>query len=278
MSQDGWQLTAGGPESYERYQVPSVFEPLARIFLQRVALRPGQRLLDVACGTGVVARQAAPLLGPAGSIVGIDLNPRMLEVARAHAPIDGAPVEWRQGDAATLPCPDDDFDVVLCQQGVQFFPDRAAALREMRRVLRPGGLLGLCVWCAIEHSPCHLAIAEALGRHVSPDVARRFRAPFGFGDRDLLSEAIVAAGFRDVDIEVAVVTRRLLPPRESVPGLLASTPVGPEVAALTQGTRDAVVDDVATALSGYRDEQGLTVPQPTHIALATKDAAARRPR
>jgi ubiquinone/menaquinone biosynthesis C-methylase UbiE len=270
MTQERWQLTAGGPDNYERYQVPSVFEPLARMLIERIALRPGQRLLDVACGTGIVARHAAPILGPAGFIIGVDLNTGMLDVARAHTPADGAPVEWRQGDAASLPCPDASVDVVLCQQGLQFFPDKARALKEMQRVLTPGGLVGLCVWCAIDHSPCHLAIAAALRRHVGTDVAQRFQAPFGFGDRDVLHEALVDAGFRDVEIDVAILNRQLLPPEESVPGLLASTPVGPDVAALDEATRDAIVNDVAAALSEYRDERGLTVPQPTHIALAKR--------
>ncbi len=270
MTQERWQLTGSGPDSYERYQVPSVFEPLARMFIQRIALRPGQRVLDVACGTGVVARQAAPILGPTGLVVGIDLNSKMLDVAREHTPTDGAPVEWRQGDVSSLPFGDANFDIVLCQQGLQFFPDKAGALQEMHRVLKPGGLVGICVWCAIEHSPCHLAIAEALRRHVSPDVAQRFQAPFSFSAPDVLNQAMVEAGFRDVDIQVDILTRRLLPPKESIPGLLASTPVGPEIAALDEVTRVAIIDEVATALSEYRDEDGLTVPQPTQIALATK--------
>lgn len=263
------QLTGTGPDSYEQYQVPSVFEPLARMFLARMALRPGERVLDVACGTGIVARLAAPLLGPAGSIIGTDLNAGMLEVARRHQPSGGAHVEWRQGDAMALPFPDAGFDVVLCQQGLQFFPERAGALREMRRVLRPGGRVGLCVWRGIEHSPCHLAIAAALRRHLGPDLAARFEAPFDFGDGEALRDAMAAAGFRDIVIEVATVTRRLLPPAESIPGLLASTPIGPDVAALDGGTRDAIIAEAAEALTAYHDARGMTVPQPTHIALGT---------
>ena len=270
MTQEQWQLTGSGPDSYERYQVPSVFEPLARMFVQRIALRPGQRVLDVACGTGILARQIAPILGPAGSIVSVDLNSKMLDVARKHTPTGGAPVEWRQGDAASLPCPDADFDIVLCQQGLQFFPDKLGALREMYRVLKPGGILGICVWRAIEHSPCHLAISDALRRHVSAAIAQRFEAPFKFGDPEVLHQAMVSAGLRDIDIQVGTIMRRLLPPKESIPGLLASTPVGPDIAALEEATRDAIVDDVTIALSEYRNENGLTVPQPTYIALATK--------
>ncbi len=179
-------------------------------------------------------------------------------------------MEWRQGDAASLPSPDADFDVVLCQQGLQFFPDKVAALREMHRVLKPGGLVGICVWRAIEHSPCHLAIAEALRRHVGTEVATRFQAIFSFGDRGALNSAMVEAGFRDIDIQVDTVMRRLLPPSESIPGLLASTPVGPQIAALEEARRRTIVDEVAIALSQYSDTEGLTVPQQTHIALGRK--------
>ena len=270
MTEERWRLAGSGPESYERYQVPSVFAPLARMFLQRVRLQPGQHVLDVACGTGIIVRQAAPILGPTGHLVGVDLNVNMLDVAREHALTDGASVEWRQGDAASLPCSDSEFDVVICQQGLQFFPDKGGALREMYRVLKPGGLVAICVWRAIEHSPCHLAIARALGRHASEEVARRFQSPFSFGDRAVLDALMTEAGFRDVEIRVEVVMRRLRPPEESIPGLLASTPVGPEVAALDRHTRDAIVQDVAAALSGYRGEGGLTVPQPTYMASGVK--------
>ena len=270
MAHEAWQLTGSGADRYERYQVPSVFGPLARSFLERVALKPGQHVLDVACGTGILARMAAPQLGPTGLILGVDLNAGMLDVARDLAPRDGARVEWRQGDASTLPFADGSFDIVLCQQGLQFFPDKAGALREMRRVLKPGGRVGLCVWRSIDNSPCHAAVAQALGRHAGAEVATRFQAPFSFGDRDALHGAMHDAGFRDIDIQVATVMRRLLPPEESIPGLLASTPVGPDVAALDATRRAAIVAEAAASLSAYRDADGLTLPQPTHIAFGTR--------
>lgn len=270
MTQERWQLTGVGPESYERYQVPSVFEPLARKLLAHMALCPGQRVLDVACGTGIVARHAAMILGPHGSIVGVDLNDKMIDVAREHTPSTGAAIVWKQGDVENLPCPDADFDVVLCQQGLQYFPDKGAAVGEMRRVLRPGGSLGLCVWRAIDHSPCHLAIAASLRRHVSHRVAQRFQAIFSFGEPDALREVLVTGGFPDPELQSDVLMRRLLPPQESVPGLLASTPVGPDYAALPLQTRQIIIDEVATALSAYRSGDGLEVPQATYMVRATK--------
>ena len=174
-----WQLKEGGPDSYERYQVPSVFEPLAKLFLGHIALQPGEQVLDVACGTGVLARQAAPFLGADGFVAGVDLNPGMLEVAHRRLSAAGLEPVLRQGDAAALPFADASFDVVLCQQGLQFFPEPLSALREMHRVLRPDGRLGLCVWQSIEHSPCNRAMADALAcHHLGSEAARRIQAPF----------------------------------------------------------------------------------------------------
>jgi SAM-dependent methyltransferase len=268
--QERWQLSGGGPESYERYQVPSVFEPLARVFLDHVNIMPGHRLLDVACGTGVVARLAAPMVGASGKVAGIDLNAGMVEVAAQHAPTAGPTVEWRQGDAESLPFEDSAFDFVLCQQGLQFMPDKTRALQEMHRVLAPGGLLALCVWKSIEHSPCNMATAQSLKIHIGERAAKMLHAPFALGDADLLHDLIEGAGFCDIEMRTAEITRRMLPPEESIPGHLASTPVGPEIVALDEATRDTLVEEIGGALAAYRDAKGLAIPQGTHIALARK--------
>jgi ubiquinone/menaquinone biosynthesis C-methylase UbiE len=270
MTIERWQLSATGAASYERFQVPSVFQPLAGLFLRRMALKPGDRVLDVACGTGIVARLAAPLLGKGGSIVGVDLNADMLEVARNKAPVAGAHIEWRQADAACLPLPEAQFDAVLCQQGLQFLPDKRAALVEMHRVLKPKGALGVCVWCSIEHSPLHAALVEWVARHIGRDAADRFSAPFSFGDPALLRTAISAAGFSSVEIVTDTVTRRLLPAEKSVPGLLASTPIASAIAALDKVQLADLIGDVSSKLERFADGRELVVPQPTHVGIARK--------
>jgi ubiquinone/menaquinone biosynthesis C-methylase UbiE len=264
-----WLLADEGPESYERYQVPSIFAPLARLFLDKVSLQPGDRVLDVACGTGIVARLAAPQVGGTGRVVGVDLNPGMLAVARRHTPTE-AIVEWREGDALALPSDDSRFDVVLCQQGLQFFPDPIGALREMHRVLVPGGRLALCVWRSIEHSPCNRVTAAALSRYVGREAASRLHAPFSFGNPDRLRALITKAGFHDVEIQAAVMTRRMLPPEESIPGHLASTPLAHAVAALDETKRASLFEMISRALASYRDAEGLAIPQGTYIAMAYK--------
>jgi len=143
------QVARSAAEVYDAFFVPALFEEWPPRLARAAGLRPGQRVLDVACGTGVLARHAARVVGAGGEVVGLDLNPGMLEVARRRAP--GA--SWREGTAEALPFADARFDAVLSQFGLMFFADRAGALREMWRVLRPGGALAVAVWARLEDTP-----------------------------------------------------------------------------------------------------------------------------
>ena len=268
--QESWQLAGSGPAQYERYQVPSLFQPLAERLLATIPLRTGERVLDVACGTGIVARLAAQPIGRTGLVTGVDLNPGMLEVARAHTPTSGAAVDWREGDAGALPCDDESYDVVLCQQGLQFFPDQPRALREMHRVLRTGGRVALSVWRSLEHNPFNQAVAAGLARHVGAEAAASIRAPFAHGDAQALRTLIADAGFHGVEIQVQVLHRRMLPPDASIPGYLASTPMAQTVGALAAEVRTALLRDIGEALQRYRHPEGLVIPQETHLVLASK--------
>jgi ubiquinone/menaquinone biosynthesis C-methylase UbiE len=143
---------AGTPgEIYEQHMVPAIFARWAPDIVEAAGIRAGQSVLDLACGAGAVTRLVATRVGPEGRVVGLDINPGMLAVARVAA---SAPnVEWREGSALKMPLPDATFDAAVCQQGLQFFPDRSAALSEVRRVLKPGGRLALSCWRSIEHTP-----------------------------------------------------------------------------------------------------------------------------
>ena len=203
MNQQGqWQVAGSAPEIYERELVPAVFGAWAPILVELAQPRRGDRVIDVACGTGIVARIAAERGGPTGAVVGIDLNPGMLSVARSVVSTDvgsGGPLQWQEASADKLPFPDGSFDVVYCQLGLQFFADRAAALREMRRVLGAEGRLALMVWRGINESPGFAVLAEALQRHVG-QAAAIMRAPFGLPDADELAALVRAAGFQNVAI------------------------------------------------------------------------------
>jgi ubiquinone/menaquinone biosynthesis C-methylase UbiE len=144
--QSQWQVAGSAPEVYERELVPAVFGPWAPILIDLAQPKLGERVVDIACGTGVIARTAAVKVGPTGVVAGVDLNPGMLTVARSLKPTDdAASVHWHEASADRLPLPDGSFDIAYCQLGLQFFADRPAALREMRRVLSSGGRLALMV-------------------------------------------------------------------------------------------------------------------------------------
>jgi ubiquinone/menaquinone biosynthesis C-methylase UbiE len=139
---------------YAEVMVPRIFEPWGRELLDEVAVEPGEAVLDVACGPGTVSRLAAARTGPAGRVAGCDLSPAMLEIAAGRGPVeDGAAIDYVEAPADRLPVADVSFDVAICQQGLQFFPDRLAALAEMRRVLRPGGRIGVATWKRIKECP-----------------------------------------------------------------------------------------------------------------------------
>lgn len=261
-------------EMYEEFFGPALFGPWAAVLVDQAAPRPGERVLDLACGTGIVARQVAPRVGAGGRLVGVDRNPDMLAVARRRPTAGGPDVEWVEGDAGELDLPDRAFDLVLCQQGLQFFPDRTAAVRHVRRVLDDGGRIALNVWRGIEHHPLLEASTAAVAGHLGVPAAE-LDTPFSFGSAESLRRLLTEAGFR----EVAVTTRTMDAHFPSATTFLAMTTVA---AAAVLPAYARVVDDPAAVadlvavsseatshlLERYRDGQGLTFPWSAHVALA----------
>lgn len=179
------------PEMYEKSLVRPLFRPWAEQMLEDAALERGERVLDVACGTGIVARLAKERLGDGAKVVGVDVAPPMIEMARSVAP----EVDWRVGDAGALPLEaGEQFDLVLCQQGLQFFPDRAAAVREMRRALAPDGRLAVSTWRPDGEFPVLLELRRIAERHLGPVADRRH----AFGEPGPLEALLRDAGLRDV--------------------------------------------------------------------------------
>jgi len=218
-----WQLSSDASEAYERYVVPYILGPWAPGLVELAALQPGERVLDLACGTGLVARLAAQKVGPTGRVMGLDLNPGMIAVARELPSPSGTLITWAEGSALAMDLPDASFDVILCQQGFQFFPDKPAALREMHRVLVPSGRMLLSVWKTA--GPYSTAVGAALERHVGIETAMQYRAARVVPDAEELRGFLVEAGFRGVHIHHSVLTIRLPPVEAFVLGHLASTPV-----------------------------------------------------
>jgi ubiquinone/menaquinone biosynthesis C-methylase UbiE len=268
-AQRNWHFLGSVPENYERYLVPSIFAPWAGDLVETATLLPGERMLDVACGTGIVARIAARKLGNTGSVTGLDASAPMLAAARAAATAEGVVVEWREGSAVELPFADAAFDVVLSQQGLQFFPDKPSALREMNRVLRPGGRLVLSVWGPIERSPGFAVLAEALTRHVSPAAGGLLASgPFGLGDAEELRALIAGADFKDITVRPAVKTLRYPSPDEFVLGYVASSALASAVGDADERARASLLAEVGAKLAAAVDDRGLGFPIETNIAIA----------
>ena len=182
-------------EFYDRLFVPPVMAPWAVRLADAVGIAPGERVLDVACGTGAATLEAARRTAPGGRVTGVDLTPEMLEVARRRLP----DVELVEAGAESLPLPDSSFDVVLCQFGLMFFEDRARALREMLRVLRPGGRIGVSVWDRLESSPGYAVLTALVDRHLGEEAGGPIRAAFALGHVEDRRRELQTAGARDVD-------------------------------------------------------------------------------
>jgi SAM-dependent methyltransferase len=184
--------------SYEEFFLPALFNQWPSHILDAAQVGPGQKLLDVACGTGILARAALARISPGGSVVGLDLNPGMLAVATKLEPR----ITWRQGIAESLPYPDASFDIVLSQFGLMFFTDRLKAMSEMRRVLTPEGRLAVAVWDSLDHIPGYAAEVALVERIAGERAVNPLRAPFLLGDKDEL-----AALFKSADVnEVSILT------------------------------------------------------------------------
>jgi SAM-dependent methyltransferase len=253
-------------ENYERYLVPTIFGPWAVDLVALAAPQPDERILDAACGTGAVAFEAARVIGASGRVTGLDLNAGMLNIARAHDR-EGT-VQWQEGSVQAMPFPDKVFTLVLCQQGIQFCPDRGAALREMHRVLASGGRLVLSVWRAIERIPGLLALGQALRRHISPEVG--VLSPFALGDGEGLAAEVATAGFHDVTPQTASRLLRYASPEEFVRTYVISTPLADLLAQVEEARRTALLAEVSTALQPYIEGDGLVFPIESQIIMARK--------
>jgi ubiquinone/menaquinone biosynthesis C-methylase UbiE len=252
--------------AYERVMVPAVFGPWAKILLERVALRPGMRVLDVASGTGIVARLAASEAGPTGRVVGIDSNDAMLAVARERAAAGGAHVEWRQENATTLSFPDEAFDRVLCQNGLQYIADKVAALREMRRVLAAGGALGLSVF---SQSMGYQLFEQTAALFVGERAAAILREPFALADRDELARLLGQAELSSIQIETTALPARFASADDFI-GYQLGGRLANAVGTLTDERRGALVDALRKAFEDCTGPSGLSFPMEAHVVLARR--------
>jgi ubiquinone/menaquinone biosynthesis C-methylase UbiE len=262
-----WQVAGNAAEMYQSELVPAVFGPWGPRVVELAALRPGLRVLDVACGTGLVARLAAEAVGVDGRVAALDLNPGMLAVASELPTVEGAAIEWVEGNAQALPFAEASFDVVCCQLGLQFFPDREGALREMKRVLVPGGRALVMVWREIDRAPGFAVLAAALGRTIGADAEELMRAPFALGDASELARLLEASGLCDCTIRAETGNVRFASAEKFIRGYIGGSPLAAFVAAAPAPAYEELVREVKRALDPLIEQESLCFPIEAHLAL-----------
>lgn len=262
------QVSQDAAEVYEELFVPALFEPWAARLCEAVEAGPGQHVLDVACGTGVLAREAARRVGDDGAVTGLDVNPGMLAVARRESP---AGIRWEEGRAEELPFDDASFDAVACQFSLMFFEDKVAAMEEMWRVLRPGGRLAVAVWDRLERSPGYSELAGLMERILGEDAAEGLRASFVLGDAEVLTGLFEEAGLAEVRLDTVDGEARF----PSVEAMVRAEVKGWTLADTVDDAQyDRLLKEMGVAMEAYVEDDGrLVFPLPAHVVTAEKPGA-----
>jgi ubiquinone/menaquinone biosynthesis C-methylase UbiE len=255
------------PENYERFFVPAIAEPLANDLIRLAALRPDERILDVACGTGIVARLAAQQIGSNGAVAGVDINPGMLAVAQSSTPANLS-IEWHEASAEDTPFPDETFDVALCQLSLQFMTDKLAALQEIRRVLLPGGRFILNV--PGPAAKLFAVLAEAMERHISSEAAGFVNHVFSLHDTTEMQQLLSEAGFRDIAFQANDKMLNLPPSKDFLWQYVHSTPLVGMVVQAGEENFSAMEREVVETWREYEENGKLRYQQRIVLASARK--------
>jgi ubiquinone/menaquinone biosynthesis C-methylase UbiE len=256
------------PENYDRYLVPLIFQNYAEDMARRVAVRSPKRGLEIAAGTGAVTRAMAGALPPDATYVATDLNQPMLDFAMSRQTGDSR-FSWRQADALALPFDDASFEAVCCQFGAMFFPDRAKAYGETKRVLRPGGLFVFNVWDRIEENVFANDVTESLAE-LFPDNPPQFlaRTPHGYHDVVLIRSELQAAGFSEVGIETRAEQSRAPSPQHPAVGFCQGTPLRNEIEARDASALEAATDHAAKAIAMRHGSGEISAKIQAHVITA----------
>jgi ubiquinone/menaquinone biosynthesis C-methylase UbiE len=260
----GWQLSGDAPTTYTRYGY-KIMEPWTDDLIAQARCRNGDHVLDVACGTGLVASRVKAVSNADCKITGIDINEGMLNVAKKNTDF-----EWHLGSATELPFSDNCFDVVLCQQGLQYFPDRAAAMREMARVLTPGGRVSLNVWGAMDRQPFYVALVDGIVAFFGVEARAAFDLAFSLNTSGELRKLADDAGLKNIGVRFEHRTARFPVLGEMIGGVMRTTPIAAQFLALPEERQTSFVDRVSELLKDYVDDEGMAVPMENHFLIATR--------
>jgi ubiquinone/menaquinone biosynthesis C-methylase UbiE len=263
----GKSFAGNAAENYQRYFVPSIGRPVAEDLIEAANIQPGDRVLDVACGTGVVTRMAAERAGPGGTVAGLDVTTGMVAVARAETP-PSLSIDWYEANAESMPLPDAGFDVVLCQMSLQFISNKLAALREMRRVLVAGGRAYVTV--PGPKPRLFAAMTDGLARYMSREAASFGDLVFSMNDADELRDLLRSAGFRDVSVSSELKKLRVPAPADFLWQYLYSTPLAEKVSQIDEQASEALEREVCERWQEFVDGGSMSfeVGMTTAIGLA----------
>jgi SAM-dependent methyltransferase len=261
MATETFQISAEQAEIYEAAFVPAIFAQWSAPLLDAAGVEPGQCVLDVACGTGILARTAADRVGPTGTVVGVDLSDGMLTVARRLRP----DIDWRRGDAADLPLADGEIDVTVCQSALMFMPDATRVLREMARVTRVGGAVGVQVYASLDAQPAYGPWVDMVARHAGPEAISLLSTYWTHGDLDELRGRFDAAGLEVTAVSTIRGTARFPSIETMVRTEVEATPL---VDRLSDDVYRRILDESAEILGGFATDVGADLPIDAHIVAA----------
>lgn len=256
-----FQISADQAEVYESRFVPALFAQWAPLLLDAAEVAPGQSVLDVGCGTGILARTAADRVGATGRVVGVDLSDAMLGVARRLRP----DLEWHRGDAGALPLPDGAFDLVACQSVLMFMPDATRALAEMGRVAGPHGTVAVQVYASLADQPAYGPWVDLAARHLGPSATNLLGTYWAHGDLPELRDRFTAAGLAVTDVRTVRGAARFGSVEQMVRTEVEATPL---IDRIEDTAYRRIIDESAELFAPYRTKAGVALPIDSHLVVA----------
>ena len=263
-----WQLNLDAAELYEAIPVPTILGPAARLLVEHASINSDSNVIDVGCGTGAATRYVANIVSSPGSVTGVDINAGMIEVAKSLPKGPGMLVDWYECSAFELPFEKNTFNVAISAQTIQFLDDRAKALSEMSRVLKPNGQLAISTWCSIEKNPYFDALVKAVSKYLGAETASGLEAAFTLTSSSEIKNLLAEAGLKSSTVEAFEVNLDLPPIEGFVARHISATPMAGSFSAAPQSTQQDLAKEVGKSLEGYNTKAGATVPFRINVGKA----------